>query len=362
MASQISHLLVGERALRAALPSRAPKILSTGGPLFRLGCQGPDLFYHNQRTRPLSVLYGSLAHRRGFGALCAALATAGFGEGAESAWGAFALGFCTHGALDRVTHPYIVYRSGWIDAGKPETIDFRSCHPFLERVLDVLLWERETGMPIHDFHQGDALTPEHGVPGHFAENLALALRNAYPERTSRDEELVQRVINAFEDSLFLYRHSDPSVTSMSGGGTVSYSSSFLERGYRAVAIVYPENLDRSIDWANEGKVAWRHPCDPPRSSDRSYFELCEEAAREAELVLGLCTRALDGSREALLELPEAAGNGSLNVGDEFGKQTKPVYLDPLPLRAAMEEQYRMRLARISGNHDTVPIDRGPYSV
>ena len=51
MPAHISHLLYAEDALREATAD-AEAILEEAGNLFRLGAQGPDLFCHNQRTRP----------------------------------------------------------------------------------------------------------------------------------------------------------------------------------------------------------------------------------------------------------------------------------------------------------------------
>ena len=58
MPSHFTHLLFAEAALRAALGERAEEILRAHGNLFRFGAQGPDFFYHNQRTMPTGLRYG----------------------------------------------------------------------------------------------------------------------------------------------------------------------------------------------------------------------------------------------------------------------------------------------------------------
>ena len=86
--------------------------------VFALGCQGPDVFYHSQRLRPVALEYGSLLHRLNFGVFSAALlqmalpvsCPAGECQSSTPAH-AYALGFMTHAALDRYCHPYIVYKS-----------------------------------------------------------------------------------------------------------------------------------------------------------------------------------------------------------------------------------------------------------
>jgi len=348
MPAQISHLLAGTAALKAALPSDCERILASHGPCFALGCQGPDIFYHNQRTRPLSVLYGSLVHRRGADMLCQAMATAGFGEGPASAWGAYTLGFITHVFLDRACHPFIVYHSGWVMAGRPETASYRSCHPMLERVLDVLAWERSCGLPVSAFRQQRTLCPAWSAMPSFAERLALALRGAYRSRAASDADLRARMANAFTDSCYFYEHTDPSDTSMDGRGSREYAYPFAELSFRSVSLVYPEGFERSVDWANEEHRTWLHPCEPERPSDASYFDLCAAAESDSVPALRVCADALRGSRESLIQLPLAVGSGTLNVGDAAGKQARPLRMDPLPLEALMRAQYEARLSLLGG--------------
>ena len=342
MASQISHALVGRRALRLAFPDKATSILERSGTWFNLGCQGPDIFSHNQRTRPLSVTYGSLLHRRGRGTFLGALAEQASGEGLDSPLSAFVLGFVTHVGLDRLTHPYIVYKAGWDSPDREGSEAYRSAHPFLERILDAALWKRETGGDIRTFMQADALVPEAALPEAFTARIARALVMAYPERAGTDTLLERRIRNGFVDSEFFYRHTDPSITSMSGENPSGYGPSFIEHGYRAVALVYPEGIERALDWANEDAALWLHPCDDAVESRRSYYGLCDEAAQESSRHLEYAAAALGGIAGAASALAASVGGGTLNVGNSKGEQTRPRFMDPFPLKRYMEEQFSRR--------------------
>src|SRR4030042_4005693 len=136
MPAQICHLLFAEEAWRGALGGGAGGFLERPGNLFRFGAQGPDFFYHNQRTRPTGLKYGVAAHHEGYGRLTAHLVrqlrrlqARGIDEAVKDELTAFTLGWVTHAFLDRVTHPFIVSFSGWGEK-------YFRCHIFFERILD----------------------------------------------------------------------------------------------------------------------------------------------------------------------------------------------------------------------------------
>lgn len=341
MASQIAHILAGRKALSLALPEQAPSILAEHGAWFNLGCQGPDLFYHNQRTRPLAISYGSLVHRRLWATMTAALAGQKPPAELSGRWRAFLLGWVSHGELDRLSHPFIVYRSGWSDPARPETRALVGGHPFYERILDVLAWERASGVNILSFRQEDELVPPEGLPDGFAPLVAQAIREAYPEKASKDGQLDKRCHNAFLDSFNVYRLSSPATTTAGNAQGAAWIRSLERKGVRTLGIVYPEGFDRSVDWANEAGEQWLNPCPPRRPSRLSFFQILEAAAIGAATGMRALNAFLDGGVQPP---PEAfGGDGTLNVGDDTGRQARPEFMDPLPLPQAMEQQLAMRL-------------------
>ena len=121
-----------ERALGSAAGlSRELLSRRCGAPFFRFGCQGPDIFYHNRRTMPSGLHYGALAHRRGFGSLVAGAAASlpAAEREATSASAAYLLGLATHAAVDRATHPFIIYFSGWALPSDPGSGGFGAATP-----------------------------------------------------------------------------------------------------------------------------------------------------------------------------------------------------------------------------------------
>jgi hypothetical protein len=364
MAGQLSHIVAGEAALAEAF-GKPPSATGAAG-AFRFGCQGPDIFYHNQRTKPSGLHYGALAHRRRYGSLvAAALAALPDSERRpESPAGAYVLGLATHAALDRSTHPYIVNRAGWAKPADPATEPLRGCHPFLERVLDFALL-RSRGAAAGALEALD-LAEDMGLPRSGRPTLpedellvrlwAAGLRAAYPRSTGSDGLLELRIANALVDARSFYRDTDPAHASSRA------AEWFLrhprEEGRRLVALVFPLLDHSSLDPMNLARAEWLHPAGDGRRSRASYPELVDEGAREGaraiRWILGQWSGKQEGDSE---ELSSILGEGGLSICDGAGESIAPLVCAPLALPAAMDAEYAARIAAQGDRDDRRPDKR-----
>ena len=148
MPSHFTHLIFAEESLAGALGDEATPILRTHGNLLRFAAQGPDIFYHNQRTMPTGLRFGVALHKHGYGAMVGELVREALrlGMGPATELGAYILGFATHAILDRHTHPYIIHFAGWDEGGRQGDNRVYHTHPFLERILDLLVLEERRGL------------------------------------------------------------------------------------------------------------------------------------------------------------------------------------------------------------------------
>lgn len=342
MPSQILHTLFGEamigrglRSIRSGIRGGAEgileKIRGKYGALFTLGCQGPDIFYHSQFSRPVALEYGTLLHRRGFGSFAAELlrltgpAFSGgvpsrdFPRGEPDALGVYALGFMTHGFLDRAAHPYIVYRTA-ATGGIPGR---RGIHPFFERILDALMLEYLQGKAVSSWEGGDALAAVCAdPPGGLKELLAEALIRTFPERAGRDGRLALRMDNTFTGCAAFYGLTNPRHT----GG------SRMPRAY-----LYPRRFPLDIDYLNLARKAWRHPAPGGGEEFRSFPDIYAGAVEAAAASFAafmdpwLGTGGSGGAEEHI-------GNGGLSIRDPAGRPCAPVKTAPLPLDRVLAQQ------------------------
>ena len=355
MPAHISHLLFAEDALREATAD-AEVILEEAGNLFRLGAQGPDLFYHNQRTRPLALRYGSLIHRRGFGTLVAHMARTVMAGARRTGrvdvqQAAFLAGFATHADLDRRAHPYIICRAGWVRHGQPSTERYRRCHPLLERLLDVVALRERRGRELEEFEFLATVSCGESLPYATLKMLVKGIDDAFPAASYKSRNR-RRIENAYRDSMRFYTLTDHR------DGRLRARALAADRRegcrHRRSAVFHFPSAGAELDPANLGRRRWPHPCDPTLLSDRSYLDLMADAQRDVvpklRRLLSLLGWPGGGAGQAVADsVTGAAGApgwfaelvalfGDQGLGATLdGKNCTPVYCQPLALPELFEQ-------------------------
>jgi len=342
MPAQIAHLLFAEEALLRALGAKGEALLQRQGGFLRFGSQGPDFFFHNQRLRPTGMRYGIAIHREGYGRLVSNLVREvrrRIGRQEESpsleALKAFTLGFSAHPFLDRKTHPYIKYFSGWVEAGRGETRRYFRCHVFLERILDVLLLEKRRKLEIRNYRLAPLLHCGDQLPYALIKILVKALHASYPlmRYKSRDRK---RIENAYREAQLFYMITEPSVPLYRRMAFQKDLSSLANR--KLLTLFHPLRVPEGIDFLNLKKREWVHPCDDRLASRSSFLELYEEALAQAAPALAAVWETLAGNLQEA-ELEPLIGNGSLETGLDEQAPCTPRFSDPLPLPELIEELY-----------------------
>jgi hypothetical protein len=341
MPSQVCHLIFAEDALRQALGRVAQRILEERGNIFRFGAQGPDFFYHNQRTRPTGLKFGVSAHRQHYGKLVANMIRElrrleVKGQEDLPLIKAYILGFCTHSFLDKKAHPFIDYFAGWVEAEREETEKFFRSHIFLERILDVLMLERKRSLSIRELDLPLLLNCGPRLPYGIIKTLVKSLHRTYPDThfKSRDR---RRVENAYRDCMSFYAFIDPLKPHYRRLAYELDRNSAENR--RRLALFHPYELPEHLDFLNLEHRSWTHPCNREWRHNESFPELFDQALEEAVPAVAEIARILEGEGEA--DRAEALlGNQSLGTGLNWQDNHKLLYNDPLPLPELLDRMYR----------------------
>lgn len=335
MPSHIIHLLVAQQA--AKICGLHPYISVS---LQNMGSQGPDIFAHNRKTRPLALSYARLLHRKSYGRFVKNLCTI---EGSPSnpVFRDWLTGFVTHPCVDRIFHPYIVYRSHCVSSHRLTSVNPARFHAFFERILDSEIYRYLIKEPIENFDAGSALlVPDHDIHG-LAHCIAHALLHTYAD--SAGDRIELRVRNAFIDSMSFYRWTSPHLVE-TAQSTGTESNDFVRRwGISAVALLVPPAPSPSVDWLNSDHAAWLHPFTGEVSTE-SVIDLFNKAVEESSCVLAAYKSLLDQldggypiahCSQELEKLELLIGNGPLSVTDEEGKTASVRFYEPFDLEGEL---------------------------
>jgi len=346
MPSHVSHLLFAEDcANESGMSSLAER---PNRSYLTLGAQGPDFFYHNQRRKPSGLTYGSLMHRRGYGTTVSHMARWSWEQQLplESWAGAWVVGFASHAILDRYTHPFINYFSGWVQPGDPHTERYRSMHPFLERLIDVALLRSIRDSHPNSLSFADQADCGEQPPEKWLEMMQTALPATYVAADS-DELLRERLVSAYLDTAGYYRF-----TNIVDEKYLREGLSREERGEigsRWLSIVHPSSVPEDVDVLNESHVQWSHPCDETQVYTDSFLDRYETALTQAVEMAGVIADAWNNSHapteERRLQIEAAVGNWNLSDGRETERPCRKTNAGPLPLR---ELQARIRQSITEG--------------
>lgn len=345
---------------------------------FFAGAQGPDIFYHNQRTRPLAVSLGSLLHRRDYGffssgAIDYVLSECAFPHNGDSNTGkiesssinlsrnfliSYLAGFLSHGILDRVFHPFIIYASFFPD-NKHSPVPPGRFHPFFERILDFIFMDefssgifsdsgfQETSGRIVDLDVDSFLNFSPVELGLLEDFFYEVFRNVYPEKTLSDANLRLRLKNSFSDSLWFYYVTNPFYSDLSKSSEVFKSRYKEEINWTLVSLIHPQSLISGVDWFNSQKKVWLNPS-TGEESDSSLYDLFDRAVKGIEIIYKAFFDFVSGrvppEKENLKDFAFLIGNTSLSLSDSQGKPGVPVFFksDFYPLDVEFMHQVDLR--------------------
>ena len=333
MPSHITHLLFAEDCCSEA------GLQTFGEPGSRsylaLGAQGPDFFYHNRRRKPSGLTYGSLMHRHGYGTAVSHMAAWAWKQELplESWAGAWVVGFATHAILDRFTHPYINYFSGWVEPGDPHTERFRSMHPFLERLIDVALLNSAQGTHPNSLDFSKLSNCGESPPATWLDMMATALRAAY-RVAAGDAELRNRLTSAYLDTAGYYRFTNivDEQSLREGLGREERG----EIGTRWLSIVHPLSVPDTVDVLNATHATWAHPCNGRERYSDSFHDRYNLALARATDMVGEIADAWNDTSQSVEDrrrgIEDAVGNWNLSDGRDTERPCRKRHAAPLPLR------------------------------
>jgi hypothetical protein len=313
MPAHIAHNLFSIQSLKESINRDTQRIDHSSEPYLYLGAQGPDIFFHNQRTKPSGLAYGIKLHSTAYGKACAAMAEELRGTEKKNEVYYF-YGFITHAVLDRYTHPFIISRSGRETAG---------AHAFYERIIDVLMLARFKNISVNKYDFISTLPGGNEIPESITNFLSKVLIRVFPRSRMRSQ-CRERVENAFSDALSYYTHTNYIDKEYICRALARDDAG--EMSNRWITIVHPMWFPEEYDYLNIENRIWTDPWTGKKRGE-SFPELWISAKEEARWCLKTAFAVLSG-KETPEVLEDVVGNGPLG-GQEKNKKDQS-YETPLP--------------------------------
>ncbi|UOR13233.1 zinc dependent phospholipase C family protein [Halobacillus amylolyticus] len=282
-------------------------IINTSGRFLNMGAQGPDPFFYYNFWPRLSDHgvneVGMKLHTEQCGAFLINMINRG--KHVKNRSQAYILGFVSHHILDRVTHPYIHYYSGY--QGHK--------HQELEVIIDTLMLDKYRQLkpwktPVYKQVQLNkkeakelARWLEQDIYTLFPE-LSSSVPSNYVVKSLMDIALAQRLLfdpNGWKNDVL--------------GSMVS---SFSHRP-----------IKENFDYLNEHRKEWKHSA-TGKPSHASFIDLYETAFQQTCSIIELILSYWSSSEEGLIDpIRDQIGDISYDTGKPLSLRLKNHYAHPI---------------------------------
>lgn len=315
MPGLITHYICGE-AVKNKLEA-ASGIITEHRQLYNIGTQGPDIFFYyltgllGKRTCGL----GSKMHNGGFQTFFSALA-AGIrelsGEERDAAF-AYACGYLTHYALDCAAHPYIYYKTGHREKGKPiKSLKYSAYHRSFETSIDVLLLNAFFGKRPNEEKLWRLIKTSKPKGIKTAGIIAKAINAGYSVDISG-----RKVYNAMRYMSNLTR-----VMQSRGGKRkklLEWAEGVTIREKLYSSLIHPQTVTDGIDYLNLGKRPWLLPWDKDTESTSDFLEIMDAGISDSIEMIHVFEEYIQ-CRAELPALLAVLGNRSFATGVDVSQK------------------------------------------
>lgn len=325
----ITHMLFGCDTLDELEKSSWKNTINNNKNLFLLGCQGPDIFFYNdflpwiKNKRGPKI--GDLMHIEKTGDF--------FVKGTKyikDNWDnkkdiellfVYLVGFMCHFALDRNAHPFIFYFTGEYDKDRAETHKYKGNHKKLEQAIDVILLSEKRSLEAYKYPVHKKIDVGNSLPNIvinfynyiFKDLFNFEIKGEVANDSYRDTKKVFRVL--FDPMRYKKR-------------LLAFLDLFVKDKVVYKDMVYPRKIDNSLDYMNNNRLKWVHPCDENEEFHHSFYDLYNRGLEEGTDMIRVFIGFLE-DRIAEEDVEKAFPNISYSTGKETHKKQVQKHFSPI---------------------------------
>lgn len=279
----LTHTAFAEKVLNDLNDLEIKKEIQSRMNLFRLGAQGPDLFYYHQfmkgKDDPIKQI-GSILHTEKTGAFLKQsfdYCIEHFEEENDYNLLSYISGFLCHYVLDKNTHPFIYRFSGYsFDHGKDKG-KYSWYHKVMESYLDVYIWHSKKDKQAYK-EKVYKLIHLKQMPDNIKVFLKETIRTIYnkpltKENISRAYKDMQKAYKLLYDPIGIKKC------------IINKLEWLLEKEIKVGKPFYASSIEASKRYLNLSKDEWVYPLDHETVVCLSFLQIYERSIAECTLML-----------------------------------------------------------------------------
>ena len=323
MPGLITHYICGQAVLNT-LPERDKQRLLSNRQLYNIGSQGPDIFFYYLPAliRDQLVGLGSKMHKGGVRSFIHNMVVGleKLPEPEKDAVFAYLCGYLTHYALDASAHPYIYYKTGFRQKGKPiKGIRYSIYHRNFETSLDTLMLKLTTSEKPRDVKLWQLIKTTKKEARSVSKVIGRSIKKTYGVPVSG--KLAYR-------AMFYMSSITRLLQSRSGKRKIlmEFAEDFtIGKGYFS-SLIHEQEVKDGIDYLNLRKENWFMPWDNKTIMNHTFVEMFERAIDDSLEMINALSAYLR-NEITMRQLLCITGNNSLATGLDSGQKVEFAYSD-----------------------------------
>ena len=281
------------------------ELLQTSSTGLHIGAQGPDPFFYHQfwpfLSKGAGEDIGMQLHTENCGPFLVDMVKKGADKKHEMQ--AFILGFLSHHYLDRITHPYVHYHSGY-EANK---------HQLLEVAIDTVMLDRMRARKTWKTPANKEIRP-HQLIDPITDLVTELIATHFPNReiSSIHPIVRQSYKHMYQAQFVLY---DP--------------WGWKNRWFGSLVSAFSHKPLDDKDYVNESKNTWYHSATEEANQD-SFIDLYESALEEGSELFSIVFEYWSSpSQDLLEEIKKKISNISYDTGRPLSENQTNRFSSPI---------------------------------
>lgn len=331
MPAYITHYLYGVDMYQTLTVSKIKTILYQNQNAYKLGLQGPDIFFFD-----ISLVLGPSEYNVGnhmhehrvslfFQNYLNKLSTLTDSE--YDCGLAYLCGLLAHYSLDAHIHPYIYYRTGYSPDIRGSNVTSFSLHGILEAIIDKQLLLERKGLAPSKFYPSKTISLSYKDKAIISNLLSISINKTFHSflldtgkgsRITSPSKIKKAITSMKIETLFLHDQTGRKQR------TIRVLEKLLRQEHIVSSLMINDTLIDTMDACNLSNSTWKNPWDTSIESTDSIYDLYSKAAIYYQNILSHITAYLNSKSNGLIDytrfdrLIEAIGNRSYHSGLDVG--------------------------------------------